>query len=365
MDANGFMDELGPEKIVLTYDQKTKTRGILVIDNTALGPGKGGIRLVPDVTITEVCRLARVMTLKTAMAELPFGGAKSGVKATPNGDKAAMLKAFGKALAHICPVEYIAAPDMNTGAEEMRAFVEGAGNRVAATGKPLDLGGLPHELGSTGFGVTASTEVAADFVGIGLKGTTVAIEGFGNVGSFSMKFLSEKGAKVVAVSDSKGTIYDENGLDYEGLMKTKKEKGTVTAHGSGKKLSGDELFYLDVGVLIPGARPDVINEKNVDKVKAKIIIEAANIPIKLESEIALHRKGILVVPDMVANAGGVISSYTEHIGGTNEQAFSMISEKVTKNTKLVLEKSKNESMPPRNAAMAIAKERVLAAMAKR
>jgi len=365
MEPNGFIDELGPEKIVITYDQKTKTRGILVIDNTALGPGKGGIRFVPDVTITEVCRLARVMTLKTALAELPFGGAKSGVKADLHGDKLSMLKAFGRALKHLCPVEYIAAPDMSTGAEEMRAFVEGAGNPKAATGKPTDLGGLPHELGSTGFGVTESAEVAADFAGIGLKGTTIAIEGFGNVGSFSMKFLSEKGAKVVAVSDSKGTIYDENGLNYEELMKTKKEKGTVVAHSSGKKLSSDELFGLEVGILLPGARPDVINEKNVGRIKAKIIVEAANIPVKFDSEIALHKKGILVVPDMVANAGGVISSYTEHIGGTNEQAFSMIREKVRKNTRLVLEKSKNESIPPRNAAMAIAKERVLAAMAKR
>jgi len=365
MEPNGFVDELGPEKIVITYDPKTKTKGILVIDNTALGPGKGGIRLVPDVTVTEVCRLARVMTLKTAMAELPFGGAKSGVKGNPRGDKAAMLKAFGKALKNLCITEYIAAPDMNTGEEEMRAFVEGAGTPKAATGKPKDLGGLPHELGSTGFGVSESAEVAADFAGVGLKGTTVAIEGFGNVGSFTMKFLTEKGAKVVAVSDSKGTIYDENGLDYETLMNTKKEKGTVTAHSSGKKLSGDELFYLDVGVLIPGARPDVINEKNVEKVRAKIVVEAANIPVKLDSEVVLHKKGILIVPDMVANAGGVISSYTEHIGGTNEQAFSMIGEKVRKNTKLVLEKSKNESIPPRDAAMSIAKERVLAAMAKR
>jgi len=242
MEPNGFVDELGPEKIVITYDPKTKTKGILVIDNTALGPGKGGIRLVPDVTVTEVCRLARVMTLKTAMAELPFGGAKSGVKGNPRGDKAAMLKAFGKALKNLCITEYIAAPDMNTGEEEMRAFVEGAGTPKAATGKPKDLGGLPHELGSTGFGVSESAEVAADFAGVGLKGTTVAIEGFGNVGSFTMKFLTEKGAKVVAVSDSKGTIYDENGLDYETLMNTKKEQGTVTAHSSGKKPSGEELL---------------------------------------------------------------------------------------------------------------------------
>jgi len=365
MEPNGLIDEFGPEKIVIIYDQKTKTKGIVVIDNSALGPGKGGIRLVPDITVTEVFRLARVMTWKNALAELPFGGGKSGVKGDPHGDKSSMMKAFGRALKYLCPVEYLAGPDMGTGEEDIRAFVEGAGSLTAATGKPTDLGGLPHELGFTGFGVAESTEVAADFAGIELKGTTVAIEGFGNVGSFATKFLSEKGAKIVAVSDSKGTIYDENGLNYEELMKTKKEKGTVVEHTSGKRLPTAELFGLPVGILIPGARPDVINEKNVGSVKAKIVVEAANLPVKMDSELVLHKKGILITPDLVANAGGVISSYTEYIGGTKEQAFSLISEKIRKNTKLVLEKAKNESTQPREAAVSIAKERVIAAMAKR
>jgi glutamate dehydrogenase/leucine dehydrogenase len=362
---NKLSDEFGPEKIILTYDQKTKTKGIVVIDNSALGPGKGGIRLAPDITVTEVFRLARVMTWKNALAELPFGGGKSGVKGDPHGDKISMMKAFGRALKSLCPSEYLAGPDMGTGAEEVRAFIEGAGNPAVATGKPTDLGGLPHELGSTGFGVAESTEVAADFAGIGLQGTTVAIEGFGNVGSFAVKFLSEKGAKIVAVSDSKGTIYDPNGLSYDELMKTKKEKGTVIQHTSGKQLSIEELFGLDAAILIPGARPDVINEKNVNNIKAKILVEAANIPAKIDSEIVLYKKGVLIVPDLIANAGGVISSYTESIGGSKEQAFSLITEKVRKNTKMVLEKAKNESTSPRDAAMAIAKERVLAAMARR
>ncbi|NYZ79191.1 Glu/Leu/Phe/Val dehydrogenase [Candidatus Micrarchaeota archaeon] len=365
MEANGFIDEWGPEKIIIIYDQKTKTKGIVVIDNSALGPGKGGIRLVPDLTVTEVFRLARVMTWKNALAELPFGGGKSGIKGDPKGDKASMLRAFGKALKSLCPVEYLAGPDMNTGAEEMRAFVDGAGNPKAATGKPTDMSGLPHELGSTGFGVAESTQVAAEFAGIGLNGTTVAIEGFGNVGTFAMKFLSEKGAKIVAVSDSKGTIYEPNGLNYDELMKTKKEKGTVLGYPSGKQLPTADLFGLDVSILIPGARPDVITEKNVNNVKAKIIVEAANIPVKLESEAILHGRGVTIVPDLIANAGGVLLSYTESIGGTKEQAFSLITERVRKNTKMVLEKAKNESTAERDAAMSIAKERVLAAMAKR
>jgi len=365
MEANGFIDEWGPEKIIITYDQKTKTKGIVVIDNSALGPGKGGIRLVPDLTVTEVFRLARVMTWKNALAELPFGGGKSGIKGDPRGDKASMMRAFGRALKSLCPGEYLAGPDMNTGAEEMRAFVDSAGNPKAATGKPTDMGGLPHELGSTGFSVVESTEVAAEFAGIGLNGTTVAIEGFGNVGTFTMKFLSEKGAKVVAVSDSKGTIYDPNGLNYEELMKTKKEKGTVLGYPSGKQLPTTDLFGLDVAILIPGARPDVINEKNVNNIKAKILVEAANLPVKLESENILSKRGVLIVPDLISNAGGVILSYTESIGGTKEQAFSTITERVKKNTRMVLEKAKNDSTSSRDAAMAIAKERVLAAMSKR
>ena len=359
---NKLADEFGPEKILVTYDPKTKTRGILVIDNTALGPGKGGIRLAPEITVKEIFRLARAMTWKNAIAELPFGGAKAGIKADPKGNKREMLFAFGRALKNLCPDEYIAAPDMNTGEEEMRAFVEGVGNPKAATGKPIDFGGLPHELGSTGFGVAESAKAAAEFVGIGLNGATVAIEGFGNVGSFTMKFLSEKGAKVVAVSDSKGTIYNENGLSYDELMKIKKEKGSIIEYPSGKKLSHEELFSLPVDILIPGARPDVINERNVHLIKAKLIVEAANIPATAESEEMLHKRGVLIVPDIVANAGGVLSSYIEYEGMSKEQVFSLISEKIKRNTRLILEKAKNESISPREAALLIAKERVLAAM---
>jgi glutamate dehydrogenase (NAD(P)+) len=364
MEAENFMDEFGPEKIVITYDPKTKVKGILVIDNTALGVGKGGIRIVPDLTLMEVRRLARAMTWKNAIAGLPFGGAKSGIKGDPQGDKISMLKTFGKALRYLSPREYIAAPDMNTGEEEIKAFVEGVGDKNAATGKPEALGGIPHELGSTGFGVAESAEVAAGSIGIGLKGATVAIEGFGNVGSFTMKFLSEKGAKIVAVSDSKGTIYDPNGLSYDELMKTKREAGAVTKHSSGKALSTEELFSLDVDILVPGARPDVITERDVGNIKARIIVEAANIPVKPESERLLYKRRVLIVPDIIANAGGVISSYVEYTGGNKEAAFKLITEKIKTNTKLILDKANTDFISPRAAAQAIAKERVIAAMRK-
>lgn len=356
-------DEFGPEKILEVYDPKVKMRGFVVIDNTALGPGKGGIRMTPTVTKDEVARLARAMTWKCALAELPFGGAKSGIiadaKKISKEEKKAIIQSFSRALKPVCPSLYVAAPDMNTAEEEMRWFAEANGSMKACTGKPKELGGIPHELGSTGFGVYHSTLVAAEHIGLKIEGAKVAIQGFGNVGRFAAKFLSEKGAKLVAVSDSKGVIYNPEGLDFEKLAKVKDETKSVINYEPGEVLKGEEIFELPVDILIPAATPDVITEKNVDKVKAKLIVEGANIPIPHDVEGILHEKGVMVIPDFVANAGGVISSYVEYIGGTPEQMFKLVEEKIKKNTKLVLELTEKEKLKPRDAAMKIAKERVL------
>ncbi|MDD5172497.1 MAG: Glu/Leu/Phe/Val dehydrogenase, partial [Candidatus ainarchaeum sp.] len=356
-------DEFGFEKIIEVYDQKTGMQGVCAIHNTARGPGKGGIRMVPDVTVEEVMGLARAMTWKNAMADLPFGGAKSGIKAdskklTPE-QKEAMMRAFARKIKDVVPDQYIAGPDMNVTEKEMAEFADELGTPKACTGKPASVGGLPHELGSTGFGVAVSTRVAVKHMGKDLHGMTVAIEGFGNVGTFAMKFLDEWGAKVVAVSDSKGTIYDKNGLKYADLMKIKAEKGTVTA-GKGEKLDAARLFELPVDILIPGARPDVIHSGNVNSIKAKIIAEAANLPAKYEVEQVLMKKGVVVLPDFVANAGGVISSYCETMGWDADTMFKVVEGKIAPNTKTMLERAKNNDT--RKAAMEIAKERVRDAM---
>ena len=218
-------------------------------------------------------------------------------------------------------------------------------------------------MGITAYGVFLSTKVAVEFDGKSLEGMTVAIEGFGNVGTFTMKFLTEAGAKVVAVSDSKGVIYNPNGLDYEKLMKVKSEQRTVTKYGDGEVLPAEKLFELDVDILVPGARPNVITEKNVENVKAKYIAEAANLPIPYEVEKILMKKGVVVLPDFVANAGGVISSYCETQGWNEKTMFKFVEEKITKNTKIMLEKAKeNGDNDTRRAAMEIAKQRVMAAM---
>ncbi|OGI15784.1 hypothetical protein A3K63_00215 [Candidatus Micrarchaeota archaeon RBG_16_49_10] len=356
------VDSFGPERVLQVSDRK-KLYGFLVIDNTVLGPGKGGIRLAPGVTAEEVAGLARAMTWKNSIAGLPFGGAKAGILWDGKTDKNELMRGFARALKPFIPEMYIAGPDMNTGEEQMKVFAEEIGTKKASTGKPADMGGLPHELGSTGFGVAESAEVAAEYAGVKTEGATVAIEGFGNVGTFTAKFLSEKGMKIVAVSDSKGYVYEKGGLDVERLVKVKAEQGSVTKYKGAEVFSQQEkLFEMKVDILIPGARPNVIHEGNKGKVRARMIVEAANIPITKEIEEEYHKKGVLVVPDFVANAGGVISSYVEYIGGNEKEMFKTVREKVRANTKKVLDESRSKGISPRDAALKIAKERILKAM---
>lgn len=372
-------DKFGPEYLVEAYDAKTGMRGFLVIDNTRLGPGKGGIRMTPDITLEEVFALARTMTWKNALAELPFGGAKAGIvfdpKSSSQKEKKELIQAFSRAIKPFVPKRYVAGPDMNSGEREMQWFVEANGNWRAATGKPaklcmLSFGkgktvkqcGIPHEFGSTGFGVAHATSVATEYIGLDLAGATIAIEGFGNVGEFATKYLVEMGAKVVATSDIDGAIYNESGLDFAKLIEAKK-KGSVTKYKQGKKLSHEEIFELPVGILIPAAIPNVIHKDNYQKIKARIVVEAANVPVPHDIEEKLYGDGVLVVPDIIANAGGVISSYAEYRGYNPKDMFRMVQSKIVQNTKAVLENSKNEGITPRAAAMKIAEARVQKAYA--
>ncbi len=355
-------DTLGPEYIVKVYNSKKNIWGYCVIDNTVRGPGKGGIRMTPSVNEEEVCRLARAMTLKNALAEIPFGGAKSGIacdpkKMTPK-EKKEVIQWFALALKPLLISKYIAGPDVNTTEKEMRAFVEAVNNKKAATGKPAAIGGLPHELGSTGYGVALSAREALAWKGIPLKGATVAIEGYGNVGTFAHTFLTEWGARVVAVSDSRGTLYNPNGLPYKKLLALKKKTGSVLNDEMGQQLDGKKILELDVDVLIPAALPDVINEANIDRVKARIIVEGANIPMQEKFENTLHKRGVLVIPDFVANAGGVISSYAEHKGFNAKKMFSLVENKITNSMAALLAALKTSKQTPREVANELALRRI-------
>ncbi len=371
-------DEFGPEKILEVWDPKTKMHGFVVIHNSALGVGKGGIRMTPTVSVDEVSRLARAMTWKNALAGLPFGGAKAGIIADDRKlsreEKKVIIQSFSKSIKSICPKLYVAGPDMNTAEEEMQWFAEANGSWKACTGKPSNMCvdhnggkkcGIPHEYGSTGFGVFVATQIGSKYAKLDLKQTTVAIEGFGNVGWFAAKHLTEYGAKVVAISDSKGVIYKKDGLDFKKLDQVKKEKGTVTAYGEGQILPVKEIIGIDADILITAAIPDLIKKEDLEKIKAKLIVQGSNIPMLPETEEELHKKGVLVIPDFVANAGGVISSYVEYRGGNPEQMFKIVEKKIRINTEKVLKRAKQNGIKPRDAAMEIAKEIVLEAMRKK
>lgn len=353
-------DALGPEYIIKVYNHEKNIWGYCVIDNTARGPGKGGIRMTPSVTEEEVCRLARAMTLKNSLADIPFGGAKSGIacdpkKMTPK-EKKEVVQWFARVLKPFLVSLYIAGPDVNTTEKEMQHFVEAAKNRKAATGKPKIINGLPHELGSTGFGVALAVREALTFKNIDIKKARIAIEGFGNVGTFVFKFLSSWGASIVAVSDSRGTIVNPAGLKYGELVKVKKSSGSVVNALGGTVIDGKAIFELDVDVLIPAALPDVINDSNVSRIKAPIIVEGANIPMRNDIERALHKHGTLVIPDVVANAGGVISSYAEHKGMNEKKMFALVEEKITHSMARLLDGVSQKKLTPREIANDLALE---------
>jgi len=325
--------------------------------------------MLPTITTEEIFRLARTMTWTCALSELPFGGAKSGISTNPKQiskeKKMEIIRAFSRAVKSVCPKLYVAAPDINTGEEEMAVFAKENGSMKACTGKPAHMCvkpgvkcGIPHEYGSTGFGVVQASFTAANYVNLDIEGATAAIKGFGNVGSFATKYLIQMGVKVVAVSDSKGCVHNPEGLEYEQIATVKKETRSVINYRLGRVLENKEIFELPVDILIPAALPDVIRKDNVNSVKAKMVVEAANIPVSPEIEETLRRRGILVIPDIIANAGGVISSYAEYTGYNPKQMLKLVQRKIRRNTRAVLEYAEKKNIGLRDAALIIAKERI-------
>lgn len=365
-------DEFGPEYVIEVSDPHSGMEGFVVIDNTAMGPGKGGIRMTPTVSPGEVFRLARVMTWKNALFDLPFGGAKGGIVWTGGDEKKKkeFVQAYARALKPLLGSKYIPGPDVSSGENEMKWIAEAVDDFQAATGKPADYCqgkacGLPHELGSTGYGVAEATVETLKFLGRDVKKTTIAIEGFGNVGSFAFKHLLEYGAKVVAVSDSKGAAINNDGLNLDKIWQAKKAHGSVRFAKEADEKELADLFSLEVDVLITAAVTDAINLGNKDSLKAKVIVQGSNIPMTEEVENELIERGILVIPDFVANGGGVISSWCEHVGKKPEEMFEIVHKKITQATRTVLEQADGEQKNLRQVALAIAREKVEAAMKKR
>ncbi|MFA5109801.1 MAG: Glu/Leu/Phe/Val dehydrogenase [Desulfobaccales bacterium] len=362
MDIFKFADDLGPAKIIHVHQPSIGLKAVLVVDNVAAGPALGGVRLAPDVTTEECFRLARAMTLKNAAAGLRHGGGKIVVCGDPNlpkPDKERLIRALACSLKN--EQEYIFAPDMGTD-EECMAWIKDEIGRVV--GLPAELGGIPlDEIGATGWGLCHATEVAMPYVDFKLKNARVVIQGFGAVGRHAARFLAARQALLVGVSDSRGAVYCEDGLDVDELCKLKDAGKSVTSYPRGDKLERDQVIDCDCDIWIPAARPDVVNEANVHRLKARLVVQGANIPFSHEAEQYLHAKGVLCVPDFIANAGGVICAAMEYQGASQAAAFEAIAEKVRHNTRLVLEEAKAKHMLPREAALNLALQRVKKAMA--
>ncbi len=353
--------------------------------NSALGPYKGGIRYREDVTPGEVVALSMWMTWKNSLAGIPYGGGKGGIRVNPKQLSQRELeelsrKYFAAIAKDIGPDVDIPAPDVYTNPQTMAWYYDEyakiAGKPSYAwgvvTAKPVEIGGLYARVVSTGYGTALTArEAAKRWIG-GIEGKTVAIQGFGNVGQYAAKYLKEWGAIVVAVSDRSGAIYDPNGIDVEEAMRVKAETRKVTNYKKGnvKIISNEELLELPVDILIPAATENVITKANADRIKAKVISEGANGPTTPEAEEILHKKGVIIVPDILANAGGVTMSWIEwcnnRMGGwlTDEEALERLDRIMTRNFNRVFDEwqKKYSEYPMRAAAYAIAVDRVVRAM---
>ena len=359
-DPLGFADQFGPARVVHIHRPSLNLRAILVIDNTACGPAIGGVRMAPDVSVEECLRLARAMTWKNAAAGLPHGGGKSvifGDSRIAAEQKEEIVRGFADAIRDIG--DYVPGPDMGTDELCMGWIKDETGRAV---GLPAAIGGIPlDEIGATGFGLAACVDVARTFIGLELRGARVVVQGFGAVGKNAARFLAEKGAILVGASDTSGTLADPSGLNVVALIALKDQGHSLRDHSHGKKLDADAILDIDCDIWIPAARPDVLRADNVARLKTRLVPQGANIPCTPEAELVLHKRGILSVPDFIANAGGVICAAIEYRGGTQHAAFEYIDERIRNNTRLVLEESQKSSETPRRAALALAERRVRAA----
>ena len=356
--------------------------GYRVQHDQNLGPFKGGLRYHPDVDMDHFVALARLMTWKCALLGLPFGGAKGGVNCDPESLSTRELENLTKRLVSrldmiIGPDRDIPAPDMGTGQQEMAWIVDAYAHRFGyapgvVTGKPVSLGGSHGRLQATGRGVAQVAELAAAAGGMEIGDASVAIQGFGNVGSNAARFLHERGAKVVAVSDVGGGKYDADGLGLQTLFDNQdgsdRPVSSPKAEISGDEITNDDLLELEVDILIPAAIGHVITADNVDRIQAGLVVEAANMPIDCTADKALADRGVPVVPDLLANAGGVTVSYLEWV--QNQGRYQWPEEKVNRELKSrldqawqeVSERADAESVSLRMAAYKTAIERVVNAI---
>lgn len=332
LDEGSYNVLKSPQKSVIVSIPVTMDNGLVkvfegfrVVHNANLGPSKGGIRYSMDVNLDEVKALAAWMTWKCAVVGIPYGGGKGGIKCDPRslskGELERLTRSYTDLMVDVFgPDKDIPAPDMGTGQQEMAWIMDeysklvGYSSPAVVTGKPLVLGGSLGRVEATGRGVMVSTRSALAKLGISPVGTTCAVQGFGNVGSISAKLLQMQGMKVLAISDVSGGYFNPEGIDVEEALKYRDgNNGTLEGFKGGSKITNEELLELDVTVLVPAAMENQITPDNADKIKAKLIVEGANGPTVAGADTILNKKGVMVVPDILANAGGVTVSYFEWV----------------------------------------------------
>ena len=360
--------------------------GYRVQHNDALGPFKGGIRFHPEVTIEDDIALATLMTLKNSLAGIPYGGGKGAVRVDPKSlsmhELEALARGYVDALYSVIGPEVdIPAPDVGTNPQIMAWMVDeyskiaGRNTPAVFTAKPPELWGNPVREYATGFGVVVTADVfMREFYNSGLNGARVAVHGFGNTGQWAAYWASKMGARVVAVADTSGTVYDPDGIDVAKAMDVKNKTGKVVNYPGGRKLGSEDALYVDADILIPAAIENTIRADNVAKVKAKLIVEGANGPTTPEAEEYLTKKGAIIAPDILANAGGVIMSYLEWVENlqwmtwSEEETRARLEGIMRNNAKRVIDKYvslKAKGVSTRDAAIITAVERIEKAMRAR
>ena len=348
--------------------------GFRVQHNNTRGPFKGGIRYHPHVDINEVRSLATLMTWKTSLLDIPYGGGKGGIGVNPfdysKTELERMSRRFFRAIDPIIGVNVdIPAPDVNTNAQVMSWFMDEYSQLHGyspgiVTGKPLELGGSAGREAATGKGTAVITRESAEKWNIDLKNSKVVIQGFGNVGSFAAKFLHEYGCKIIAVSDVSGGLHDPDGLDIDSLFEYNYKHKTIDGFDQGKKITNDELLALECDFLIPAALGSAINENNVDSLRCKVVVEAANGPVTGSAANKLWDKKIAIIPDILTNAGGVTVSYFEWVQNlqqfkwTENDVNQKLEDKMVNAFNEVFEVKKNKQVPMRIASFMVAIDRV-------
>ncbi|MCK4633425.1 Glu/Leu/Phe/Val dehydrogenase [Candidatus Bathyarchaeota archaeon] len=349
--------------------------GYRVQYNNALGPTKGGIRYHPDLTLDEVVALAAWMTFKTAVVGLPLGGAKGGIRCNPKemslGELERLTRGYTRAIAKfIGPNIDVPAPDVYTNAQVM-AWVMDEYNEITGqftpgvvTGKPVEIGGSRGRSEATSRGLVYTLIEAAEHLGIDLQGARVAVQGYGNVGFNAARILHEMGSRIIAVSDSKGGIYKPDGFDPLDVKEHKKQTGSVVDFPGSKNITNSELLELECEILVPSALENQITQENVHKIKAKVVAEGANGPTTPEADKILYERGIFVIPDILANAGGVTVSYFEQVQNqmnyywTEEEVRNKLEAIMSESFRGVLATFQEYNIPMRTAAYMLAAKRI-------